>query len=58
MEPIIAKDMSERELEAKICQGLKITHRKIVEEHRRNNQPLIFSENGQIQYVDPFTVEI
>ncbi len=50
--------MSERELEAKICQGLKITHRKIVEEHRRNNQPLIFSENGQIQYVDPFTVEI
>ena len=58
MEPIIAKDMSERELEAKICQGLKITHRKIVEEHRRNNQPLIFSENGKVQYVDPFTVEI
>ena len=50
--------MSERDLEAKIFQGLKITHRKIVEEHRRNNQPLIFSENGQIQYVDPFTVEI
>ena len=58
MEPIIAKDMSERELEAKICQGLKITHRKIVEEHRRNNQPLIFSENGAVQYVDPFAVAI
>ena len=50
--------MSEGELEAKINQGLKITHRQIVEEHRRNNQPLIFSENGQIQYVDPFTVSI
>ena len=50
--------MSERELEAKINQGLKITHRKLVEEHRRNNQPLIFSENGVIQYVDPFTVNI
>ena len=50
--------MSEIELEAKISQGLKINHRKIVEEHRRNNQPLIFSENGQVQYVDPFTVAI
>lgn len=58
MEPIIAKHMSEMELEAKISQGLKITHRKIVEQHRRDNQPLIFSENGQVQYVDPFTVSI
>ena len=58
MESIIAKDMSERELESKINQGLKITHRKLVEQHRRDNQPLIFSENGVIQYVDPFTVAI
>ena len=50
--------MSEMELEAKISQGLKLTHRRIVEEHRRNNQPLIFSENGQVKYVDPFSVEI
>ena len=50
--------MSERELEAKISQGLKITHRQIVEEHRRNNQPLIFCENGVVQHVDPFTVSI
>ncbi len=54
----IKQNTSERKLEAKICQGLKITHRKIVEEHRRNNQPLIFSENGKVKYVDPFTVEI
>ena len=50
--------MSERELEAKISQGLKITHRKVVEQHRRDHQPLIFCENGQVKYVDPFTVEI
>ena len=50
--------MSERELEAKISQGLKITHRKLVEQHRRDNQPLIFSENGVVKQVDPFTVAI
>ena len=50
--------MSERELESKINEGLKITHRKIVEQHRRDNQPLVFSENGQVKFVDPFTVAI
>jgi len=50
--------MSERELEAKLSVGLKQSYRKVVEEHRRNNQPLIFSENGQVQFVDPFTVAI
>ena len=50
--------MSEMELEAKISQGLKITHRKLVEQHRRDNQPLIFSENGVVKQVDPFTVAI
>ena len=58
MEPIITKDMSERELEAKLSVGLKQSYRKVVEEHRRKNQPLIFSENGKVQYVDPFTVAI
>ena len=51
-------EMDLEELEAKISQGLKITYRKVVEEHRRDNQPLIFSENGQVQFVDPFTVAI
>ena len=58
MESIIAKNMSEMELEAKISQGLKINHRKIVEQHRRDNQPLIFSENGEVQFVNPFTVAL
>ena len=58
METIITKDMSERELEAKLSVGLKQSYRKIVEQHRRDNQPLIFSENGQVQFVDPFTVAI
>ncbi len=50
--------MSEREFEAKLRQGLRATAKSVVEEHRRNNQPLIFSENGQIRYVDPFTVAL
>ncbi len=50
--------MSERELESKINQGLQITHRCVVEQHRRDNQPLIFSENGVVTQVDPFTVAI
>ena len=50
--------MSEKELESRINEGLKLTHRKIVEQHRRDNQPLIFSDNGVVQYVDPYTVQI
>ena len=58
MEPIIIEDMSEQELEAKLSVGLKQSYRKLVEQHRRDNQPLIFSENGVVQFVDPFTVAI
>ncbi|MBR5678072.1 MAG: hypothetical protein IKX20_08030 [Paludibacteraceae bacterium] len=50
--------MSEREFESKVKEGLRITYRKVVEQHRRDNQPLIFSENGVVQYIDPNTVEI
>ena len=50
--------MSEREFDSKLRQGLLETAKNVVEEHRRNNQPLIFSENGKVKYVDPFTVEI
>ena len=58
VESIVAKNMSEREFESKVQEGLKITYRKVVEQHRRDNQPLIFSENGQVQFVDPHTVQI
>ncbi|MBR1468584.1 MAG: hypothetical protein IJ605_00490 [Prevotella sp.] len=50
--------MSEIEFETKVCEGLKITYRKVVEKHRRDNQPLIFSENGIVKFVDPHTVQI
>ena len=50
--------MSEREFEAKVREGLRLTYRRVVEQHRRNNQPLIFSENGEVKYVDPFTVAL
>ena len=58
MEPINTKDMSEKELKEKISAGLKQSYRRVVEQHRRDKQPLIFSENGVVQYVDPFTVSI
>ena len=58
VEPIITSNMSAGELKELLNVGLKQSYRKVVEEHRRNNQPLIFSENGQVQYVDPFTVNI
>lgn len=58
MEPINTKDMSEKELEFKVKEGLKLTHKRLVEQHRRDNQPLVFSENGVVQFVDPFTVQI
>ncbi len=50
--------MSERELDELLSDGLKKSFQKVVEQHRRDNQPLICSENGQVQYVDPFTVAI
>lgn len=50
--------MSERELEAKLSIGLKQSYRRVVEQHRRDNQPLIFSENGKVQYVNPFTIAL
>ena len=50
--------MSTKELESKVNQGLKMAHRRIVEQHRRDNQPLVFSKNGEVLFVDPFTVEL
>ena len=50
--------MSEREFEAKVREGLRLTYRRVVEQHRRDTQPLIFSENGVVQFVDPNTVKI
>ena len=50
--------MSEEELEEKLSAGLKQSFRRVVEQHRRDNQPLIFSENGVVTQVDPFTVSI
>lgn len=52
------KNMSERELGAKLSVGFKQSYKKLVEQHRRDNQPLIFCENGQVVYVDPFTVTL
>ena len=58
VERINIQNMSEGELESKVNEGLQLTHRRLVEQHRRDNQPLIFCENGQVKYVDPFTVAL
>lgn len=50
--------MDEEEFEKKVTEGMKIVFRRLVEEKRKTNQPLIFSENGVVQFVDPNTVEI
>ena len=50
--------MSDREFESKLKEGLDLTYRRVVEQHRRDNQPLVFSENGKVKFVDPFTVAI
>ena len=50
--------MSEKEFETKVREGLKKAYCKVVEQHRRDNQPLIFSENGVVQFVDPYSVQI
>ena len=52
------KDMSDEEFEEKLKEGLQITHRRVVEQHRRDYKPLIFCENGVVTQVDPFTVSI
>ena len=58
MELINKEYMSAKELESKVNQGLEMTHRRVVEQHRRDNQPLVFSENGVVTFVDPFSVKI
>ena len=58
MEPTIRADMTERELEVKVNEGLRIAHRKLVEQHRRTNTPLVFGENGGVKFVDPFSVPL
>lgn len=50
--------MSEREFDTRLRQGLIKTAESVVEQHRRDNQPLIFCENGVVTQVDPFTVAI
>lgn len=50
--------MSEKEFKLKVCEGLKLSYRRLVEQKRKTNTPLIFSENGVVQFVDPNTIKI
>ena len=51
-------NMSDEEFEEKMRIGMELAHKRLVEQKRRDHEMLIFSENGKIKYVDPFTIQI
>ena len=50
--------MSTKEFEKKLQDGMELTYRRLVEQKRKTNSPLVHSENGVVQFVDPYTVQI
>ena len=50
--------MTDKAFSKKIQQGLNETYRQIVLQKRRTGEMLIFSENGEVKYVDPNSVEV
>ena len=50
--------MSSREFEKKLRDGMALTFRRLVEQKRKTNTPLVHSENGVVKFVDPNTIEI
>ena len=50
--------MSSREFEKKLNDGMELTYRRLIEQKRKTNTPLIHSENGVVQFVDPYTVQL
>ena len=50
--------MSSREFEKKLREGMDLTFRRLVEQKRKTNTPLIHSENGVVQFVDPNTIQL
>lgn len=49
MEP----NMKSKEFAEKVMEGLQLTVKKLVEEARKNNHPLVISVNGRIEIVHP-----
>lgn len=50
--------MTDKAFSKKVQQGLQETYRQIVMQKRRENEMLIFSEDGEVQLVDPNSVQI
>ena len=50
--------MSDQEFEEKMRIGLQLTHKRLIEQKRRDHEMLICSEQGELKYVDPYTIEI
>lgn len=50
--------MSSKEFEKKLQDGIEQTYHRLVEQKRQTNTPFIHSENGVVQYVDPYSVSI
>ncbi len=50
--------MSDEEFDARMRIGIDMVYKRLIEQKRRDHEMLIFSENGQIKYVDPFTLPL
>lgn len=50
--------MTSKTFSRKIEAGLQQTYRNLVLQKRRDKEMLIFSENGQVQYVDPNSIDM
>ena len=50
--------MTNKEFEEKMRIGLQLTHQRWIEQKRRDHEMLILGENGEVKYVDPFTIDL
>ena len=46
------------DLTKKILEGFQLAYRRLVEQRRKTNEPLIMYRNGQVVYVDPATIKL
>ncbi len=46
-------NMTTKEFAQKVMEGLQIAVKKVVEDARKNNQPLAISTNGKVEIIYP-----
>jgi len=48
--------MSDIDFEQKMRDGLSVTYHRLIAQKQRDNEPIVTSTNGVVQYVDPHSV--